>query len=289
MKTKDRIEQALMSAVARTDAPGTPPKLARAIHHAVFPGGARVRPQLCLAVAAACGDDAPTVSDASAVAIELLHCASLVHDDLPCFDDAETRRGRPSVHAAFGEATALLTGDALIIMAFETLARASAAQPLRLGPLTVAVGRAVGAPGGLVAGQGWELEDQVILEDYHRAKTGALFTAATVTGAISAGADPAPWRGLGEKLGEAYQVADDIRDVAADPDEIGKPVLQDAQWLRPNAVAELGMEGALSRLQRLLQDAVDSIPSCKGAPGLRELVLLQAKRLVPKELRESAA
>lgn len=284
-----RIEQALHNAVARVDSPSTPPKLAKAIQYAVFPGGARVRPQLCLAVASACGDDAPTVADASAASIELLHCASLVHDDLPCFDDADTRRGRASVHRAFGEALAVLTGDALIVMAFETLARASAAAPERLGPLAATIGRASGAASGLVAGQAWELEDGVVLEDYHRAKTGALFTAATIAGAVSAGADPGPWRRLGERLGEAYQVADDLRDVAAEPEEIGKPVLQDAQWLRPNAVAELGIEGALSRLQRLLQEAVDSIPDCRGAQSLRELVLLQAKRLVPKRLRESAA
>ena len=240
-------------------------------------------------VASACGDDAPTLSDAAAAAIELLHCASLVHDDLPCFDDADTRRGRASVQKAFGEAAAVLTGDALIVMAFETLARAGAAAPARLGPLSATIARAAGAPHGLVAGQGWELEDEVALEAYHRAKTGALFTAATVSGAIAAGADPAPWRSLGECLGEAYQVADDIRDVAADPEEIGKPVRQDAQWMRPNAVNELGMAGALDRLQRLLQEAVESIPTCQGAAGLRELVLLQAKRLVPKGLRETAA
>ena len=289
MKTQMRIEDALHSAVSRADAPSTPPKLAKAIHHAVFPGGARVRPQLCLAVAGACGDDAPTVADASAASIELLHCASLVHDDLPCFDDADTRRGRPSVHCAYGEALAVLTGDALIVMAFETLARASAAAPERLGPLAATMARAAGAPAGLVAGQAWELEDNAVLEEYHRAKTGALFTAATTAGAISAGADPGPWLCLGGRLGEAYQIADDLRDVAADPVEIGKPVLQDALWQRPNAVAELGVEGALARLQRLLQEAVDSIPNCRGAQSLRELVLLQAKRLVPKRLRESAA
>ena len=289
MKTTTRIEQALTAAVSRAESPSTPPKLAEALQHAVFPGGARVRPQLCLAVAGACGDDAPTLSEATAAAIELLHCASLVHDDLPCFDDADTRRGRPSVHRAFGEPMAVLVGDALIVMAFETLARSSAAAPERLGPLSTVVARAVGAASGLVAGQAWELEESVVLEEYHRAKTGALFTAATTAGAVAAGADPAPWRCLGERLGEAYQVADDIRDVVASPEEIGKPVLQDAQWMRPNAVAELGIEGALARVQRLLQEAVDSIPTCKGAPGLKELVLLQAKRLVPKGLRESAA
>ncbi len=289
MKTITRIEQALQASVARTNAPGTPPRLAKAIHYAVFPAGARVRPQLCLAVATACGDDAPTVADASAVAIELLHCASLVHDDLPCFDNADMRRGRPSVQKAYGEAMAVLVGDALIILAFETLARSAAASPERLGPLSSVVARASGAPSGLVAGQGWELEDEVVLEEYHRAKTGALFLAATTAGAISAGAEPGPWRCLGDRLGEAYQVADDIRDMCATPEEIGKPVLQDTQWMRPNAVAELGLEGAIGRMQTLLQEAVDSIPDCPGAQALRDLVFLQAKRLVPKGLRESAA
>lgn len=289
MKTIARIEQALTTAVNRTDSPSTPPKLVRAIHHAVFPGGARVRPQLCLAVASACGDDVPNISDSVATSIELLHCASLVHDDLPCFDDAATRRGRPSVHRAFGEPLAVLVGDALIVMAFETLARAAPAAPDRLSPLIAIVGRSAGAPYGLVAGQAWEQEDAVHLEQYHRAKTGSLFTAATTAGAVAAGRDPAPWRCLGERLGEAYQVADDIRDVVADPEQIGKPILQDAENMRPNAVSELGLEGALARVQRLLQEAVDSIPECRGASNLRELVLLQAKRLVPKGLRETAA
>ena len=91
-----------------------------------FPGGARIRPRLCLAVAQACGEDQPAVTDAAAAAIELLHCASLVHDDLPCFDDAPIRRGKPSVHRAFGEQLAVLAGDALIVLAFETLALAAA-------------------------------------------------------------------------------------------------------------------------------------------------------------------
>ena len=97
----------------------------RPLRYAVFPGGARIRPRLCLAVAQACGEDQPAVTDAAAAAIELLHCASLVHDDLPCFDDAPLRRGKPSVHRAFGERLAVLAGDALIVLAFETLARAA--------------------------------------------------------------------------------------------------------------------------------------------------------------------
>ena len=137
---------------------GTPPRLAQALRYAVFPGGARVRPRLSLAVAMACGDDRPELSNGAAAAIELLHCASLVHDDLPCFDDAATRRGKASVHAAFGEPLAVLAGDALIVRAFEALALAAVAEPLRLPALLGLLGAAVGAPNGIVAGQAWECE-----------------------------------------------------------------------------------------------------------------------------------
>src|SRR5580700_5180358 len=112
MHTSERIERTLERAIALAQGAGAPPLLASALHYAVFPGGHRIRPQLCLAVAQACGDG--LAATAAAAAIELLHCASLVHDDLPCFDDADTRRGRPSVHLAFGERLAVLAGDALI-------------------------------------------------------------------------------------------------------------------------------------------------------------------------------
>jgi geranylgeranyl diphosphate synthase type II len=287
--TTTRIEQALQGAVNRATHPGAPPKLAGALHAAVFPGGARVRPQLCLAVSGACGDGAPSVADGAAAAIELLHCASLVHDDLPCFDDAALRRGKPSIHRAFGEPIAVLTGDALIVLAFETVARACVADAHLAPPLMATLGRASGSPRGLAAGQAWESETDPVLEDYHRAKTGALFVAATVCGATAAGADPTPWRPLGERLGEAYQVADDLRDVASDSEELGKPTLRDAVLLRPNAVTELGLDGALTRLKGLLEDAADAVPECAGAASLRELVVTQAKRLIPKSLAQTAA
>ena len=218
-----RIENALESALAQAQGPGCPPQLAAAVRHAVFPGGARIRPQLCLAVARACGDDRPELSEAAATAIELLHCASLVHDDLPCFDDADLRRGQPSVHKAFGERLAVLAGDGLIVMAFRALASAASAHPLRLAKLIDLLDQGVGPPFGIVAGQAWECEPHARLDEYQRAKTGALFSAATAGGAAAAGADPDRWWGLGASLGEAYQVADDIRDVICDPALLGKP------------------------------------------------------------------
>jgi geranylgeranyl diphosphate synthase type II len=259
------------------------------MRHAVFPRGARVRPRLCLAVATACGDDEPALSDAAAASIELLHCASLVHDDLPCFDDAPIRRNRPSVHRAFGEPLAVLTGDALIVLAFQTLGRFAHA-PQRLSLLLMTVSRSVGVPFGIVAGQAWECEKEVDLAHYHRSKTGALFAAAAMAGAAAAGAEAEPWRVLGEKLGEAYQAADDIRDAASyDDDGVGKPVGRDAVLGRPNAVIEFGLAGAIRRLERLVGEAVMSIPPCEGEAALKSLIELEAKRLLPKKFAQSAA
>ena len=287
MKPMTRIEQALATAIAAGESSECPPKLAGAIRHAVFPGGARIRPQLCLAVAQACGDDDPTLSGAAASAIELLHCASLVHDDLPCFDDSPLRRGRASVHYAYGESLAVLAGDALIVLAFQTLAANATVSPQRLALLIATIAAGVGMPSGIVAGQAWECEPRVALADYQRAKTGALFAAATMAGAQAAGAPAAPWRALGEWLGEAYQAADDIRDVAGDPRIMGKPIGRDVALLRPSAASELGLDGAIAHFDRLVAHAIAAVPVCKGADQLRALVRLEAERLVPKTISEA--
>jgi geranylgeranyl diphosphate synthase type II len=284
-----RIEAGLEAAVARAEADRAPPKLAAALRYTLFPGGARVRPHLCLAVAAACGDEQSTMAHAAATAIELLHCASLVHDDLPCFDDAKTRRGKPSVHTAFGEPLAVLAGDALIVMAFDELARAGAAAPNRLPALMSAITRGVGMPSGIVAGQAWESEPFTPVEPYHRAKTGALFVAATTAGALAAGADPQPWRQLGEKLGAAYQAADDLADAVSTEHDCGKPTGRDAALHRPSLVDQVGLKGAYQRLESLVIEAVAAIPPCDGIKGLRDLVQMQAVRLAPNRPALSAA
>ncbi|MEM9429256.1 MAG: polyprenyl synthetase family protein [Pseudomonadota bacterium] len=278
---QDRIETALTAALGHATLRGAPPKLAKALSHAVFPGGARVRPQLALAVGTACGDDRPDLINAAAASIELMHCASLVHDDLPCFDDADLRRGKPTVHTAFSEPLAILAGDALIVLAFETLARAGTAAPERLGPLVAALGAATGMPGGICAGQGWESEAEVDLSAYHMAKTGALFVAATTMGAAAAGADTEPWRELGARIGAAFQVADDLRDALLSEEELGKPAGQDDAHMRPSAVRELGVEGAVKRLHDILSGAISSIPSCPGEAVLARIVSAQARRLTP--------
>jgi geranylgeranyl diphosphate synthase type II len=289
MDMSARIEKALDGAVARAQGPGAPPLLASALRYAVFPGGHRIRPHLCLAVAQACGDRHPTAASAAAASIELLHCASLVHDDLPCFDDAATRRGKASVHAAFGAPIAVLTGDALIVLAFETLAVGLARAPRRMSTLLTMVAQSVGSPNGIVAGQAWECEAVTSLTDYQRAKTGALFVAATTAGAAAAGFEPEPWRMLGDRLGEAYQVADDLRDVLCDAEELGKPIGQDEARRRPNAAALLGIGGAKQRLEELVRAAVGSIPSCPGATELRDLIKAQTTQFFPRQLARVAA
>ena len=284
-----RIERALGAALAEGQAQPCPPRLSQALNDAVFPGGHRLRPRLSLTVARACGDAHPAAADAAACAIEFLHCASLAHDDLPCFDDAETRRGRPSLHRAHGEPIAVLAGDALIVLAFETVARGLVAAPQRMAAMIGIVGAAAGAPRGICAGQAWESEARIPLADYHKAKTGALFAAATSAGALAAGHDPANWRVLGERLGEAYQIADDIRDLAGSADEEGKPIGQDAAHGRPSAAREYGLAGAIQVLDRLVDEAVEAIPPCPHQAQLKAAIMIEARRFLPPGLARTAA
>jgi len=268
---------------------GTPPRLGEAVRYAVFPGGARVRPRLVLAVALANGDDQPTLTDAAAAAIEMLHCASLVHDDLPAFDGASLRRGKPSVHVTYGEPLAVLTGDALIVHAFQVLAEAGATAPDRLPKLLRIVTGGVGMPGGIVAGQAFECEDHIPLSPYQQAKTGALFAAATMAGAAAAGVDETPWRLLGQSIGEAYQVADDLLDANGDARTAGKPVGQDRHNDRPNAVREMGRTGSARHLRDLVEQALASIPACPGESALRELIAAESEQFMKLALSRPAA
>ncbi len=284
MDNATRIERALNLAIGGGLGEPCPAKLMAAVRYAVFPGGARIRPKLCLAVARACGDETLRCAAAAAAAVELLHCASLVHDDLPCFDNATLRRGRPAVHLAFGEPMAVLTGDALIVMAFESVARVRQVPARHLQGLMLVLARASGMPHGIVAGQAWEGEQNIPLLEYQRAKTGALFAAATSLGAIAAGADGAAWHALGEQIGAAYQIADDIRDVAESSENVGKDVGRDAALGRPNAVHELGIEASIDRLEALMASAGAQIPDCVGAVELRAQIRNEASRLLPAKL-----
>ena len=285
METQARIEAALEEAVRRATLAPCPARLAEAIRYAVFPGGGRVRPGLCLAVARACGDPDPALTDAAAVAVELLHCASLVQDDLPCFDDASVRRGCPSLHKRFGEEIAILVGDALIVMAFRAVAVLVPHSPAKTAAILAMLSSAAGAPAGIAAGQAWESEPSVDVAAYHHAKTAALFEAASVSGAIAGGAEPESWRMAGGMLGEAYQVADDLADSLGEVGRLGKPIGQDRHKKRPSVVTKLGIEGAGRKLDDLLSEAVRSIPACPGRADVEAFLGLAAARLCPPALR----
>jgi geranylgeranyl diphosphate synthase type II len=285
------LERALAALIDKAAASECPPLLAKALRYAVFPGGARVRPNLCLAVAVANRCDAMELALGAACAIELLHCASLVHDDLPCFDNADTRRGKPSVHRAFGEPIAILAGDALIVAGFESVGSVNGSPQVyaRLPGVINILARGTGAPMGICAGQAWESEARVNLSHYHRAKTGALFVAATTAGAACAGVETGPWAALGTSIGEAYQVADDIQDAIATPETLGKPCGQDSALGRPSAVSDLGVQGAARKLKQLVENGLDSVPECPGRDSLLTLVRAQAQGFLPKGLNRRAA
>ena len=281
MDAENPLERALTQILDEACTTDCPPRFAEALRYAVFPGGARIRPKLVLAVAQACGGVDHTAAMAAACAIELLHCASLVHDDLPCFDNADFRRGKPSVHVVHGERLAVLAGDALIVEAFAT----SAQYPV----ISRIIARSVGAPNGICAGQAWECEDKMDLARYQRAKTGALFAACTMTGAAAAGHDANLWQSCGMLIGEAFQVADDLRDVAGVSGEIGKPTGQDAAHGLPNMVSELGFDGAEAHFERLLSRVVESIPECPHRVALGNQIVAVSRAMVPKQLARGAA
>lgn len=285
MKIAERIDATMADAIRSGQGGVAPAKLSAALNYAVTPGGARIRPTILTSVALACGDDRPALTNAAGVALELIHCASLVHDDLPCFDDADMRRGKPALHKAFSEPLAVLAGDSLIVMGFQILARAAGDMPQRTLGLIDILGIRTGMPFGICAGQGWESEATIDLSAYHQAKTGALFIAATQMGAVAAGQEPGPWEELGARIGEAFQVADDLRDALCDEATLGKPAGQDDLHGRPNAVAVYGVQGAIQRFDNILGGAISSIPACPGEAALAQMVRAYADRLVPADAR----
>ncbi|ALD91175.1 polyprenyl synthetase family protein [Cupriavidus gilardii] len=255
-----RTEAALAAALPAAER--LPARLHEAMRYAAMGGGKRVRPLLVHAAGEVGGAD-PSACDAAACAVEMIHAYSLVHDDMPCMDDDDLRRGRPTVHKAYDEATALLVGDALQTQAFIVLAETDTLEPAARLRLVGELARASGSA-GMAGGQAIDLQhvgqpmslDQ--LETMHRMKTGALLRASIRMGALCGRIDEAGLAALDRyaaAIGLAFQVVDDILDVTADTATLGKTAGKDAEQHKPTYVSLLGLEPARELAARLRDDA----------------------------------
>jgi farnesyl diphosphate synthase len=273
----DAVEQALQRWVS----PGAPAGLGQAMRYGVLDGGKRLRPLLVLASCQAVLGHAEAALRA-AVAVELIHAYSLIHDDMPCMDNDVLRRGKPTVHVKFGEAQAMLAGDAMQALAFEVLtpaaADADAFAPLLQARLCGLLARAAGHE-GMAGGQAIDLAsiglplNEQQLRDMHRRKTGALLQASVLMGAACGEMTTRGWDALsmyGAALGLAFQVVDDILDVTQASETLGKTAGKDEDLNKPTYVSVLGLEGARNQAQMLRERAQEAL---RGA-GLRHTARL---------------
>ena len=262
-----------------------PQRLHRAMRYAVLDGGKRVRPLLAYAAGELAGADARAL-DAVALAVEYVHAYSLVHDDMPCMDNDVLRRGKPTVHVAFDEATAMLAGDALQAEAFNVLAQAPLGTDLRL-ELIAELARAAGTA-GMCGGQALDLAalgqslEPAQLERMHRMKTGALLRAAVLMGAQAGGLGGAPLVALeryAAAVGLAFQIVDDILDVESSSAELGKTAGKDLAQNKPTYVSVLGLAEAKLRAQQLRASAGQALLDT-GLPAERQARLQQLADLI---------
>jgi len=242
-----RVEDALRRLVPPASTP--PESLHKAMRYSLFAGGKRIRPILCIAAAQALSDS-PLGIESAACALELIHTYSLIHDDLPALDNDDLRRGQPTCHKVFGEAIAILAGDALLTFAFQVLAQLDC-EPDRKTRLIEELAVASGTVGGMIGGQVNDLEGEgqpptaALLEAIHRAKTGALLKASLRMGAIYAGADDDQLQALscyGEHIGLAFQIVDDVLDVEQPSEALGKTAGKDAKQQKITFPAVYGLE-----------------------------------------------
>ena len=256
------VESALDSLVPED----TPAGLGDAMRYAVLDGGKRLRPLLVLA-----GCDAvsghPAAAMRAAVAVELIHAYSLVHDDMPCMDDDALRRGKPTVHIRYGEAQAMLAGDAMQALAFEVLTPEEGVPPALQARLVGLLARAAGHE-GMAGGQAIDLAsvgrslDESALRDMHRRKTGALLQASVLMGAACGPVDAAAWSALstyGAAIGLAFQVVDDILDVTQASETLGKTAGKDLENNKPTYVTVLGLSAARQHADDLRDQALEAL------------------------------
>jgi geranylgeranyl pyrophosphate synthase len=264
---QERIERVLEQALALPD-PGTP-RLREAMRYSALGAGKRLRPTLVYLTGESLGA-APAQLDAPAAAVELIHVYSLVHDDLPAMDDDDLRRGRPTCHRAYDEATAILVGDALQALAFAVLANERMPRtpdPIRLEMIRV-LARATGTA-GMAGGQAVDLAavgralSVAAIEEMHRRKTGALIEGSVVLGALAAGVNGGPelaaLRRYGAEIGLAFQIQDDILDVEGDPALLGKAIGADAAHFKPTYPSTAGLGAARARAGELRDQAIAAL------------------------------
>ncbi len=264
-----------------------PETIHRAMRYSLFAGGKRVRPVLCLEAAyAVCAE--PRGVETAACSLEFIHTYSLIHDDLPALDNDDYRRGKLTSHKVFGEAMAILTGDALLTLAFETLAKMNSVPDERKARVIAELATAAGTAGGMIGGQVADLEgegkppDAQLLESIHRAKTGALLRASVRMGAIYAGADHEQLDAIsrfGEHVGLAFQIVDDILDVEESSESLGKTAGKDAQQHKITFPAVYGLEESRHMAERERERAHQTLEIFGGrAERLRDLADLIVQR-----------
>ena len=269
---KETLEQGQAltdSALDRLLPPETqhPVSIHKAMRHSVFAGGKRLRPTLCIEAGRMIAGAIPAGIDDLGAALEMLHTYSLIHDDLPALDNDDLRRGRPTCHKVFGEAIAILAGDALQTQAYQVLARLHCAAESRVR-IIEEISRGTGTVNGMIGGQVVDLEaehtqpDLKMLEYIHRSKTAALITASVVSGGLYAGADEpavAKLRSFGQSIGLAFQIIDDVLDVTQTSEQLGKTAGKDTAAEKATYPALFGVDQSLRKADALAQAALASL------------------------------
>ena len=259
--TDAALERLLPAAAQR------PSSIHRAMRHSVFAGGKRLRPILCIEAGRMIGGSLPTGIEDLGAALEMLHTYSLIHDDLPALDNDDLRRGRPTCHKAFGEAIAILAGDALQTQAYEVLSRLRCSAESRVR-IIEEIARGTGTVEGMIGGQVVDLEaehtkpDLATLEYIHRSKTAALISASVVSGGLYAGADDkavSALRAFGQSIGLAFQIVDDVLDVTQTSEQLGKTAGKDTTAEKATYPALFGVDESLRRAGVLVDSALASL------------------------------
>ena len=264
-----------------------PESIHKAMRHSVFAGGKRLRPVLCMEAGRMVAGSLPARIEELGAALEMLHTYSLIHDDLPALDNDDLRRGRPTCHKAFGEAIAILAGDALQTQAYEVLARLKCPSEARVR-IIEEIAHGTGTVDGMIGGQVVDLESEHIrptaemLEYIHRSKTAALITASLVSGGLYAGAKDnqvAKLRAFGLAIGLAFQIVDDVLDVTQTSEQLGKTAGKDTASEKATYPALFGVEASLARADALVNQAFSELDSFgERAEPLKELARFLVER-----------